>query len=247
MEAGEKVMSVQPTGESAEWPIEHVSTRDGYDRWAELYDGDDNPLVALEEPVVREWVGDVRGRSVLDLGCGTGRHALWLANQGARVTAIDFSAAMLDRARSKAGTLEIDFRQHDVGESLPFDNEHFDIVVCGLVVDHIADLGSFFQEMRRVLRPGGHAVVSTVHPAMMLRGVQARFRDPNSGREVRPASCSHQLSDYVLAADRASFQLSRLGEFAVGESLADCLERARKYLGWPLLFVMKLGWQIRTR
>ena len=69
----------------------------GYDRWASIYDHDLNPLPALEEPVFRAAVGDVRGLSVVDLGCGTGRHAIWLAG-GAAVIAIDFSEGMLAEA-----------------------------------------------------------------------------------------------------------------------------------------------------
>ena len=53
-----------------------ASVRHGYDRWAAVYDHDGNPLLGLEEPIVRAAVGDVRGLDVLDLGCGTGRHAL---------------------------------------------------------------------------------------------------------------------------------------------------------------------------
>jgi malonyl-CoA O-methyltransferase len=79
------------------------SVRSGYDRWAAMYDHDGNPLQGLEGPVVREAVGDVRGLDVLDLGCGTGRHALWLAAGGATVTAVDFSAGMLAAARRKPG------------------------------------------------------------------------------------------------------------------------------------------------
>jgi len=53
----------------------------GYDKWAATYDRDPNPLIALEESVVLELVGDVRGKQVLDLGCGTGRsdfHPYWI-------------------------------------------------------------------------------------------------------------------------------------------------------------------------
>ena len=57
---------------------------------------DANPLPALEEPQVREALGGVRGRDVLDLGCGTGRHTVWMAETGARVTAVDFSENMLE-------------------------------------------------------------------------------------------------------------------------------------------------------
>ena len=75
--------------------------RAGYDRWASVYDHDHNPLPALEEPHVREALGDVRHLDVLDLGCGTGRHTAWLAAAGARVTGVDFSHEMLGRARRK--------------------------------------------------------------------------------------------------------------------------------------------------
>ena len=217
-----------------------LPTRLGYDQWAAVYDSDENPLVALEGPWIDRLLGDVRGLTVLDLGCGTGRHALRLAAAGAVVHALDFSPAMLDRARQKAGAAPVTFQVHDLAAPLPFAAESFDRIVCGLVVDHIADLQNFFGEMRRVCRPAGCAVVSTVHPAMLLRGVQARFRDPATGREIRPASYPHQLTDYVLAAARAGFTFDHLSEHAVDEALANRLERARRYLGWPMLFLMRL-------
>ena len=82
-------------------PLPYV--REGYDRWARVYDHDANPLIGLEDPAVREAAGDVSGLAVLDLGCGTGRHALWMAAAGAIVTAVDFSAGMLTQAQAKAG------------------------------------------------------------------------------------------------------------------------------------------------
>lgn len=81
------------------------AVRGGYDRWANVYDHDANPLPALEEPIVRAVLGEVRGLSVLDLGCGTGRHSLWLTARGAAVTAVDFSAGMLAEARTKRPVL----------------------------------------------------------------------------------------------------------------------------------------------
>jgi ubiquinone/menaquinone biosynthesis C-methylase UbiE len=223
----------------SEAPID-VPTRDGYDRWASVYDEDANPLVALEGPLVERLIGPVGGLTVLDLGCGTGRHAVRLAAAGATVHAIDFSEAMLARGRAKPGADRVTFRAHDLAEPLPFAGGAFDLIVCGLVIDHIRDLDALFREVRRVLRPAGSAVVSVLHPAMALRGVQARFRDPSSGDVVRPASCAHQLSDYVLAAARAGFALDHLSEHAVDEELAARVERARPYLGWPLLFLMRL-------
>ena len=220
--------------------IDLLSTKDGYDLWAAIYDEDGNPLIALEEPRMDGLLGDVCGLKIADIGCGTGRHAIRLAKAGADVDALDFSDGMLKRAREKAGDLPIRFHVHDLARPLPFPDNSFDRVVCGLVIDHIPDLQGLFREMGRVCRGSGFVVVSVMHPAMMLRGVQARFHHPTSGREVRPASCPHQLSDYVMAAVKSGLVIDHLGEYLVDEELAGRLERAKRYVGWPLLFLMRL-------
>src|SRR5262249_54950946 len=68
-----------------------VPTREGYDLWAQLYDDADNPLIALETMPFRRLLGDVQGLTVADIGCGTGRHALAMAEAGATVIGVDFS------------------------------------------------------------------------------------------------------------------------------------------------------------
>jgi hypothetical protein len=81
-----------------------------------------------------------------------------------------------------------------------------------------------------------------MHPAMMLKGTQARFRDPSSGRETRPESVASRVADYVnggAVAGRA--RIVRVGEQDVDEALARRVPRAQKYLGWPLLWWMELA------
>jgi ubiquinone/menaquinone biosynthesis C-methylase UbiE len=224
-------------------PIEQivVPTRDGYDRWSDVYDGDGNPLVLLEEPHVARLLGDVRGLSVLDVGCGTGRHALRLAEQGARVTGVDFSAGMLGKARQKPGAERVTFVEHNITASLPFATASFDRVLSCLVLDHVPDVTTFFAELRRVCRSSGFLVASVMHPAMELKGVQARFQDTQSGVEVRPASFSHQISDYVMGALRAGLRRMELSEYCVDAALVAQSQRAAKHLGWPLLLLMKFS------
>jgi malonyl-CoA O-methyltransferase len=222
-------------------PPDVLPTRDGYDRWAEIYDDEDNPLVLLEARHAGPLLGEVRGRRVIDLGCGTGRHALALAAAGARVTAVDFSAGMLARARAKPGAAAVSFLVHDLGRPLPFADASFDLALSCLVLEHVGDLGGLLREVARVCRPGGQAVLTAMHPAMMLRGITARFTDPRTGRETRPHSHRHSIADYVLAATRAGLRFEALGEHPVDEELVACSPRARRYLGWPLLLTMRLG------
>lgn len=218
-----------------------AAVQEGYDRWAAVYDHDANPLLALEGPAVWATIGDVRGVAALDLGCGTGRHALWLAAAGAVVTAVDFSEGMLAEARRKPGADAVRFVVHDLHRSLPFPSGSFDVVVSGLVLEHLRDLHPFFAEARRVLRPGGRAVVSVMHPAMFLLGSQARFTDPASGEVVQPGSVAHPFGALVMAALRAGFVPVGVEEIAPDAAFAARLPRAAKYVGWPMLVVLSLA------
>lgn len=226
-------------------PISTV--RAGYDRWAAVYDHDANPLQALEGPVVRAAVGDVRTLSVLDLGCGTGRHALWLADAGALVTAVDFSDGMLAEARRKPGAQAIRFILHDLHLPLPFVSASFDVVVSGLVLEHLRDIEKFFAEIHRVLKPGGRAVVSAMHPAMFLRGAQARFTDPVSSEVIQPGSIAHSLSAFVMAAMKAQLRLSDIKELAPDADFAAQCPRAAKYVDWPMLVVLSVSHDVAAR
>jgi len=229
-------MHLAPTG-----PHEHVSTREGYQRWAKIYDVEDNPLVALEQPLMDALIGDVYDLDALDLGCGTGRHTATLVAGGARVTALDFSQAMLDRARAKPQCAAATFKVHDLNTPLPLADQSLDRIVCGLVMEHLSDVPAFLREMRRVCRATGFAAVSVMHPAMWLAGVQARFTDPDTGVKVLVGSYRHTVSEYVTWVLSAGWRIAHISEHAVGEELATRMPKAERYLGWPMLLLMKLA------
>lgn len=216
------------------------SVRDGYDRWSKVYDHDANPLAALERPVVRRLCAGVGGQDALDLGCGTGRHTEWLVGDGARVVAVDFSPGMLEAARRKVGGADVRFITHDLHHPLPLDDAAFDLVVSGLVVEHLKDLDALFREVARVLRPGGRAVVSAMHPAMFLRGSQARFTDTTTGEIVAPGSLPHSVADLVMAAVRTGLTLETVEEHAPDAAFAARFPRAEKYVGYPMLLVVSV-------
>ncbi|HQY87777.1 MAG TPA: class I SAM-dependent methyltransferase [Tepidisphaeraceae bacterium] len=216
------------------------SVRTGYDRWASIYDHEENPLQALEGPAVRAALGELRDLHALDLGCGTGRHSLWLAANGARVTALDFSAGMMAEAKSKPGAGEIRFIEHDLHRPIPLESIAFDVVVSGLVLEHINELDPFFHEIARVAKRNARVVISTLHPAMFFRGTQARFTDPESGELVQPGSIPHSVGAIVMSARRAGFDLKDIVESAPDAQFAKRFPRAEKYVGWPMLLLLSL-------
>jgi ubiquinone/menaquinone biosynthesis C-methylase UbiE len=112
-------------------------------------------------------LGDVRGRQVLEMGCGAAQCARWLVRQGAVVTAFDVSAGQLREARrldARSGTVVERLVQADA-QHLPFRDAGFDVVCSAFgAVPFVADSAGTTREVARVLRPGGRFVFSVTHP-----------------------------------------------------------------------------------
>lgn len=102
-----------------------------------------------------EHAGLIEGMRVLDVGSGTGVIAAQATELGGRVVALDPSTGMLQRARARGVSLAT----RGVGESLPFADNSFDLLTMGYALRHVADLNLAFREFRRVLRPGGRALL----------------------------------------------------------------------------------------
>jgi len=140
-----------------------------FDRKADTYDSwYMTPLGAyedeLENALVSKHVGVVRGKTVLDVGCGTGLYSIRLSESGADVTAVDISSKMIEIARRKAQDRGqyIWYDQADMAK-LPYENRTFDMVVSITTLEFSADPLLALMEMARVLRPGGKLVVGVLN------------------------------------------------------------------------------------
>jgi SAM-dependent methyltransferase len=136
-----------------------------YDAMAESYEADAQESAYnahYDRPAVLQAVGEVRGKRVLDAGCGPGYYARELVERGAHVVAFDASERMVALAAQRVPEAQVE--RAVLGERLPFADREFDVVVCPLAIHYADDRSAAFAEFFRVLRRGGAAIVSTQHP-----------------------------------------------------------------------------------
>jgi SAM-dependent methyltransferase len=117
-----------------------------------------------EWPALRAMLPDLRGRSVVDLGCGFGWFCRWAREQGAtRVLGLDVSEKMLTRARADTDDPAIVYERADL-ERLDLPAAAFDLAYSALALHYLEDLGGMLATVHRALLPGGRLVFSAEHP-----------------------------------------------------------------------------------
>lgn len=188
-----------------EYESREVGVREGYALWAESYDNEKNPLIAIEAPHVDTLLKTLPKTRVLDVGTGTGRHALQLARHGAHVTAIDQSPEMLalaEQAAQREG-LQLELRLGAIEAGLPFSSNQFDLLTCALMLCHVPDLGQAVRECFRVLQPGGYLLITDFHPAVLDLGWRSSCFRPGTSYML-PNNMATR-ADYLHAVSEAGF------------------------------------------
>ena len=132
--------------------------RAGWEKVSAEYQKQFGRLTVQSAPVLLDAANVELGSQVLDACCGPGILSAEVAKRGARPIGIDFSDAALELAR--ANVVGATFEQGDA-QSLSFEQNSFDAVVCGFGVIHVPDPARALEEFRRVVRPGGCVAIST--------------------------------------------------------------------------------------
>jgi SAM-dependent methyltransferase len=127
-----------------------------YDRRGDLSEHDSvmNWLVRTLPPA---------GARALDLGCGTGRHAVLLAQRFTQVDAIDLSLPMIEIARARRSRPNITYRQADLLTATGAGQ--YDLVLSVMALHHVPDLQAALAQIKDLLAPGGRIVVVDPYPA----------------------------------------------------------------------------------
>lgn len=139
---------------------------EGYDLYASSYEKDHPYLDTFENDVIFKMLGNLKGKKVLDVGCGAGRMIKFLKNEGATVSAADISEGMLKIVRKKFSDVEAvnaDIRDLPFGKSGAAKDWQFDIVIATFVIVHLDTLDKAFDEIYRVLKDDGVFIVTNVN------------------------------------------------------------------------------------
>ncbi len=101
-------------------------------------------------------LGDVKGRKVLDVGCGTGSLAFYLAQEGANVIGIDLSRNLIEHCKEQSKILGMSIEFRVMNAQIPdFEDESFDIILGSRIIHHLPDIGLFFNKCKRLLKKNG--------------------------------------------------------------------------------------------
>lgn len=214
---------------------------DAHAAWYENFVG--APLFTdLIYPAVLQLVGDVRGRQVCDIACGTGAVSRELVRRGARVTAVDLSLPQLHiacehEAQEPLGVTYV----HADAQTLRLVDQAFGVVTCCHGLTDIPDLEATIHTVRRLLRPRGCFVFSIPHPCFqtphyewttledgrtgqVLTGYfdEGFWRSANrEGIRYRVGAYHRSLSTYLNALTQAGFTLDQLDEPRANGRLAE--------------------------
>ncbi len=229
-----------------------VTTREGYAIWSTSYDAERNPLIMTEEPRVTALLESLPPPlHALDVATGTGRWALNLAKLGVDVTAIDESPDMLALARKKArqAGVRIRFDQRDLQEELPFPSGHFDLVVCALALCHVVNLETAITECSRVLKRGGHLLITDFHPQAIVNGWETTiFRGEDA--YILP-TVRHSRSAYLRAIEMSGCDVIHVEDVPVRDQPEEAILRGedvdefmRQYGDWPFCLIVLARRQI---
>jgi len=184
-----------------------------YNDWAATYDAQPNRTRDLAATALRQLNLKLEGRKVIEVGCGTGRNTEYLAERAAELVGLDFSEAMLAKARARVRDPRVRFVQHDIRANWPLADASADVVVAMLILEHVENLETVFSEAARVLQSDGRFLLCELHPMRQLLGGQAQFSNTRTGEHQCVGAFLHDVSEYVNVGLACGFELQHMGEW----------------------------------
>jgi malonyl-CoA O-methyltransferase len=190
-----------------------IGVQEGHAIWSAVYDETPNPLLDLESRTVTPWLPPLRGQTFVDVACGTGRWTELAAEQGAHVFGADFCAPMLARAARGAFTRSR-FVQADALQ-LSFTDGLADFCVCAFAAGYMKSPGQLVAELARITAPGGHVLITDIHPTAIASGWRRSFRRAGDVYEID--NRAHSIAEYLAASRGQGLTVEHFAEASFGE------------------------------
>ncbi len=188
-----------------------IEVKQAYSVWSEQYDTNENKTRDLEAIALQESLSAIHFENCLEIGCGTGKNTSWLASKNSKITAIDLTEAMLEKARQKVSADNVRFLHADINEAWIFADIQYDLITCSLVLEHIENLDAFFEKAAAAAASGGYLYLGELHPFKQYTGTKARF-ETEEGLQV--VTCfNHHVSDFTSAGKQNGFEIVTINEY----------------------------------
>lgn len=223
-----------------------VDPEQAYDWWAADYDSQpDNLMLALDEQVFGALLQEtsLAGKQVIDVGCGTGRH--WnrlLSGNPASITGYDVSEGMLKKLQEKfPGQHTVKLSDHRLEATA---SASADLLISTLTVAHISNIKETLQEWDRVVKPGGHIIITDYHPDALAKGGRRTFK--HDTETVAITNNVHPVPDIIAMGGQLGWQLLRLEERNIDDTVKHFYEKQQAlslfeaFKGTPIIYGLLL-------
>lgn len=224
-------------------PLPETAPAEGYNLWAPAYDAQpDNLMLALDEALFADLLQglEVAEKTVVDVGCGTGRHWAKLLAQGpSELVGYDVSEGMLAMLQQKMPSATVHLLDAAGALSYTADGSA-DVVISTLTMAHIPDAAAAIAEWCRVLKPGGHLIITDYHPTALARGANRSFS--HQGKTVHLKNHVHPIEKIKAELGQRGVTVLRLVERTIDDSMQHWYEKQgalavfQQYKGTPIIY-----------